>query len=160
MGFDLRQVLEERAGENYALYGRHINPQLTKVLRSIGFDRDYVRAEGAYLYDRAGRRYLDLLSGFGVFSLGRAHPVVKNALHDALDADLAGLVQIDAALLPGLLAEALLARSHPQMGRVFFTNSGSEAVEAALKFSRYATGRARILYCDHGFHGLTFGSLS
>jgi acetylornithine/succinyldiaminopimelate/putrescine aminotransferase len=160
MGFDLRQLLEARAGENQALYGRYINPQLTKVLRSIGFDREYVRAEGAYLYDTSGRRYLDLLSGFGVFALGRAHPVVKQALHDALDADLAGLVQMDAALLPGLLAETLLARSHPGMGRVFFTNSGSESVESALKFARFGTGRPRILYCDHGFHGLTLGSLS
>lgn len=160
MSFDLREVLASRRGENFQLYARHVNPQLVRVLRSIGFDRYYERGEGAYLYDREGRRYLDFLAGFGVFALGRAHPVLKKALHDAIDADLPNLVQMDAALLPGVLASELLARCHPGMGRVFFTNSGSEAVEAALKFSRAATRRSRVLYCDHAFHGLTYGSLS
>jgi ornithine--oxo-acid transaminase len=160
MGFDLQDVIGARSGENLDLYARLVNPQLVRVLRSIGFDRSYVRGEGAYLFDDQGRRYLDFLSGFGVFGLGRAHPVLKKALHDAIDADLPGLVQMDAALLPGLLAEALLARCGPSMGRVFFTNSGAEAVEAALKFARRATGRPRVLYADHAFHGLTFGALS
>jgi acetylornithine/succinyldiaminopimelate/putrescine aminotransferase len=160
MSFELRDVLERRAGEQLALYGRNVNPQLVRVLKTIGFDREYVRAEGCYLYDAHGARYLDFLAGFGVFALGRNHPVVKKALHDALDADLASLVQMDSPLLAGVLAEELLKRMHPGMGRVFFTNSGAEAVEAALKFTRYATKRRRILYCDHAFHGLTYGALS
>ena len=160
MGFDLQQLLSERRGENFSLYAEHINPQLVRVLRSIGYDRFYQRGEGAYLYDDQGRRYLDFLAGFGVFALGRAHPALKKALHDAIDADLPSLVQMDAALLPGVLAEELLKRCHDGMGRVFFTNSGTEAVEAALKFARHATGRSKILYCDHAFHGLTYGSLS
>jgi acetylornithine/succinyldiaminopimelate/putrescine aminotransferase len=160
MSFELRDVLERRAGEQLALYGRVVNPQLARVLKTIGFDRQYVRAEGCYLYDADGARYLDFLAGFGVFALGRNHPVVKKALHDALDADLPSLVQIDSPLLAGVLAEELLKRMHPGMGRVFFTNSGAEAVEAALKFTRYATKRRRILYCDHAFHGLTYGALS
>ncbi|HUZ21970.1 MAG TPA: aspartate aminotransferase family protein [Acidimicrobiales bacterium] len=160
MTFDLGEVLASRRGENFQLYSRYINPQLVRVLRSIGFDRFYTRAEGPYLYDADGRRYLDFLSGFGVFGLGRAHPVVKRALHEAIDLDLPSLVQMDAALLPGVLAEELLRRCHPGMGRVCFTSSGTEAVEAALKFSRAATKRSRILYCDHAFHGLTYGSLS
>ena len=76
-----------------------------------------------------------------------------------LDGELADLVQFDSALLPGLLAEQLLAKA-PGLDRVYFCNSGTEAVEAALKFARYATGRPRIIYCDHAFHGLTAGSLS
>jgi ornithine--oxo-acid transaminase len=160
MSFELAKILDGHDGERFDLYARNVNPQLVRVLRSIGFDRTYVRGEGAYLFDADGRRYLDFLSGFGVFGLGRAHPVVKKALHDAIDADLPGLVQMDAPLLPGLLSEALLARSGPQMGRVFFTNSGAEAVEAAIKFARSATGRGRILYADHAFHGLTLGALS
>jgi ornithine--oxo-acid transaminase len=131
-----------------------------RVLRTIGFDRFYERGEGAYLYDTEGRRYLDFLSGFGVYSLGRAHPTIKAALHQAIDADLPNLVQMDAALLPGVLAEELLKRCPGGMGRVFFTNSGTEANEAALKFVRAATKRTRVLYCDHAFHGLTYGSLS
>ncbi len=160
MGFDLGAVLEAHRGENFQLYARHVNPQLVRVLRSIGFDRLYRRAEGAYLYDDKGAKYLDFLAGFGVFSIGRSHPVLKKALHDAIDADLPSLVQMDAALLPGLLAEALLARCQDNMGRVFFCNSGAESVEAALKFARYATKRPRVLFCDHAFHGLTFGPLS
>jgi ornithine--oxo-acid transaminase len=160
MSFDLSEVLDKYKGENFDLYARNINPQLVRVLRSIGFDRFYERGEGAYLFDGEGRRYLDFLSGFGVFALGRSHPVIKRALHDAIDANLPNLVQMDAGLLPGVLAQELLARCHGGMGRVFFTNSGTEAVEAALKFARASTGRERVVFCDHAFHGLTLGSLS
>lgn len=160
MTFQLDELLAANRGRNFSLYSRNINPQLVRVLRSIGFDRYYVRGEGAYLYDEQDRRYLDFLAGFGVFGLGRSHPVVKRALHDAIDRDLPNLVQMDAALLPGLLAEELLKRSHPKMGRVVFTNSGAESVEAAVKFARHATKRKRVLFCDHAFHGLTIGALS
>src|SRR5580692_5320823 len=160
MPFDLSQVLRERHGENSRLHAQYVNPQMARLLKTIGFDRVYVRGEGCYLFDAEGRRYLDFLSGFGVFALGRNHAGVKQALHDAIDADLPNLVQMDCALLPGLLAEALVARSHPGIERVVFTNSGAEAIEAAIKFARHATGRNRIVYADHGFHGLTTGALS
>jgi len=160
MAFELDHVLAANRGENFSLYSRNINPQLVRVLRSIGFDRFYERGEGAYLYDDAGRRYLDFLAGFGVFALGRSHPVVKRALHDAIDRDLPNLVQMDAALLPGVLAKELLYRCHGGMGRVVFTNSGAEAVEAAIKFARYSTKRERVVHADHAFHGLTLGALS
>ncbi|HVB44204.1 MAG TPA: aspartate aminotransferase family protein [Streptosporangiaceae bacterium] len=159
MGFDLPGLLAERAGAGYELHARYLNPQLPRMLHTIGFDKVYERAEGSYLYDRDGDRYLDFLSGFGVFALGRNHPVVRKALHDLLDAEVADLVQFDCTLLAGLLAERLLA-SAPGLERVYFSNSGTEAVEAALKFARYATGRPRILYFDHAYHGLTVGSLS
>ncbi len=159
MGFDLPGLLAANDGRGYELHARHLNPQLPRMLHAIGFDKVYERAEGSYLFDRDGQRYLDFLSGFGVFALGHNHPVVRKALHDVLDGELADLVQFDCALLPGLLAEQLLARA-PGMDRVYFGNSGTEAVEAALKFARYATGKPRVLYCDHAFHGLTVGSLS
>ncbi len=159
MGFDLPGLLAARAGSGYELNARTINPQNTRVLHAIGFDKVYERAEGCYLYDSEGERYADFLSGFGVFALGRNHPVVRKALHDLLDAEVADMVQFDAALLPGLLAEQLLAAT-PGMDRVYFCNSGTEAVEAALKFARCATGKPRVLYCDHAYHGLTVGSLS
>jgi ornithine--oxo-acid transaminase len=95
-----------------------------------------------------------------VFALGRDHRGVKQALHDAIDADLPNLVQLDCALLPGVLAEALVARSHAGIERVLFTNSGAESIEAAIKFARHATSRNKIVYADHGFHGLTTGALS
>ena len=159
MGFDLPGLLAANDGRGYELHARYLNPQLQRMLHTIGFDKVYERADGSYLYDRDGEKYLDFLSGFGVFALGHNHPVVRKALHDMLDRELADLVQFDCALLPGLLAEQLLAKT-PGMDRVYFSNSGTEAVEAALKFARYATGRSRVLYCDHAFHGLTVGSLS
>ena len=159
MGFDLPGLLEGRRGQGYELHARYLNPQLPRMLHAIGFDKVYERAEGAYLYDRDGNKYADFLAGFGVFGVGRNHPVVREALHSMLDAELADMVQFDCSLLPGLLAEQLLAKADG-LDRVYFCNSGTEAVEAALKFARYATGRSRVLYCDHAFHGLTVGSLS
>jgi acetylornithine/succinyldiaminopimelate/putrescine aminotransferase len=160
MSFDLARLLESRRGENFRLHSQYVSPQLPRVLETLGFDRFYERGEGCYLYDREGRRYLDFLSGFGVYALGRSHPTVLSALHQGLDADLPNLVQLDCALLSGVLAEALVAKAHPGIGRVFFTNSGAEAIETAIKFARRATKRDRILHCDHAFHGLTTGALA
>jgi len=159
MDFDLQALLAAHRNDGYELYGRYLNPQQPKVLHTIGFDKVYERAEGAHLYDRDGNQYTDFLAGFGVFAAGRNHPVIRQALHQALDAQLADWTQFDCGPLPGLLAERLLAKA-PGLDRVFFCNSGTEAVESALKFARYATGRGRVLYCDHAFHGLTTGSLS
>jgi len=152
-------MLAGQLDEGQRLHAEHLNPQLSKMLHAIGFDRVFRRGEGAHLWDAAGERYLDFLSGFGVHAVGRNHPVVRQALHQILDAELADLVQFDAPALPGVLAEQLLARA-PGMDRVYFCNSGTEAVEAALKFARCATGKPRVLFCDHAYHGLTLGSLS
>src|SRR5271169_184279 len=160
MPFNLDHLLKERHGENFQLHAKYLNPQLAKVLRTLGFDRTYVRGEGPWLYDDQGDRYLDLLSGFGVFALGRSHPVIKDALRQAIDADLPNMVQMDCALLPGLLAEELVKRSPANIERVVFGNSGAEAVEAAIKFARASTGRSRVCYHSHAYHGLTMGALS
>ncbi|MEV5444794.1 aspartate aminotransferase family protein [Streptomyces sp. NPDC052644] len=157
--FDLRKLLADRARERYELHARHLNHQLPRMLHTIGFDKMYERAEGAHFWDAEGYDYLDMLAGFGVMGLGRHHPVVRRALHDVLDLDLPDLTRFDCAPLPGLLAERLLAHS-PHLDRVYFGNSGAEAVETALKFARRATGRPRVLYCSHAFHGLTAGALS
>ncbi len=160
MEFNLDRLLKERHGENFQLHAKYLNPQLTKVIKTLGFDRFYEHGEGCYLIDDEGQRYLDLLSGFGVFALGRSHPVIKDALHQALDADLPNMAQMDCALLPGLLAEQLVTRSPSNIERVVFGNSGAEAVEAAIKFARAATGRGRVCYQSHAYHGLTLGALS
>ena len=110
VSFDLQTLLKERQADKFALFERHLNPQALRVLRTLGFDIDYMRAEGPYLFDAAGQRYLDLLSGFGVFALGRNHPTVIRALEQVLHGKLAGLVQFDVSLLAGLLAERLLLR--------------------------------------------------
>ncbi|MFF2628411.1 aspartate aminotransferase family protein [Kitasatospora griseola] len=156
---DLAALLAARGGERYELHARFLNPQLPRMLHTIGFDRSYERAQGAYFYDAEGNEYLDMLAGFGVFALGRHHPAVRATVQQAMDLETADLTRFDCSPLPGLLAEQLLALA-PGLDRVFFGNSGTEAVETALKFARYATGKRRVLYCDHAFHGLTTGSLS
>ena len=102
---------------------------------------------------------IDLLSGYGIFAIGRNHPVLREALKSVIDGDRPNLVQMDVSTPSGVLAERLLAHV-PYLDKVFFSNSGSEAVEAAMKFARAATGRRGIVYCDHAFHGLSYGALS
>ncbi len=148
-----------RADERYSLHSQHLNEMWVRVLKTIGYDVGFSRGVGPYLYDRAGVRYLDLLSGWGVFALGRNHPKVRDALVGVLDAELPNLVQLDVSVLAGVLAERLLGRA-PWLDKVFFANSGAESVEAAIKFARAATGRAGLLHCSHSFHGLTYGSLA
>jgi acetylornithine/succinyldiaminopimelate/putrescine aminotransferase len=159
MGFDLGAELEAVRGQGYDLHGRYLNPQMPRTLHTIGFDKVYERGEGAYLYDAEGNAYADFLAGFGVFNVGRSHPVIRKALHDALDMDFAAWTQFDCPPISGLFAQRLLAKA-PGLDRVFLCNSGTEAVESALKFARHATGRGRIVYAVHAFHGLTAGSLS
>ena len=159
MSHDYAALFAEREHERFALHERHLNEQMVRVLKAIGYDVGFTRGSGQYLYDRTGDRYLDLLSGFGVFALGRNHPVLREALVSVLDAELPNLVQMDVSTLAGVLAERLLARV-PYLDKVFFANSGAEAVEAAMKFARSATGRPGLVYCDHAFHGLSYGALS
>jgi ornithine--oxo-acid transaminase len=160
MSFDLKSLVAARMGENYDLHSQHLNPTLVEVLRITGFDRVYTRAEGAYLYDQAGNAYLDFLSGYSVYNMGRNHPVIKKAIRDVLDLDLPNLVQLDCSLLSGLLGEALLKKTPDHLEAVFFCNSGTEAIEGALKFARAATGRAKIVSLKGSYHGLSYGSLS
>jgi|SRR5579884_403731 len=143
-----------------SLYARTINPQFVRMLRVLGFDRVWARGEGEYLYDTEGTRFLDLLGGFGMYALGRNNRRIREALVEALDRETPGTLQLGLSELPALLAQELLARAPSSLGRVLFTSSGTEAVEAALKLSRAATGRSRVLSAEDAFHGLTLGSLS
>jgi ornithine--oxo-acid transaminase len=156
----IADLLKEHAGQNFTLHEEHLNTQMVRVLKAIGYDRVYTRAQGPYLYDNQGNEYLDLLSGFGVYALGRNHPTVIQALQDVLTSELPDMVQMDVSLLSGLLAEELLKRCPDRLTKMFFCNSGTEAVEAAIKFARYTTQRDKVVYCEHGYHGLTLGALS
>jgi ornithine--oxo-acid transaminase len=157
---NLRERLAATEGEELELYARTINPQFVRLLRTIGFDRRWARGEGAYLYDADGTRYLDLLGGFGMYNVGRNNPRVREALVEALELETPGKVQLGVSPLPGLLAEELLKRLPSSLDRVLFMSSGTEAVESAFKLGRAATGRTHVVSCEHGFHGLTLGSLS
>jgi ornithine--oxo-acid transaminase len=156
---DLRSLLAG-AGDEHERWARTINPQFVRVLRTIGFDRTWASADGAHLIDADGNRYLDMLGGFGMYNVGRNNPRIRAALIEALELDTPGMLAMGITALPGLLAEALIERTPPRLERVLFTSTGTEAVEAALKLGRAATKRPRVLSLEHGFHGLTLGSLS
>jgi ornithine--oxo-acid transaminase len=156
---ELRSLIDGVRDE-HDLWARTINPQFVRVLRTIGFDRKWVRADGAHLYDANGDRYLDMLGGFGMYNVGRNNPRIRAALVEALGLDTPGMLAMGVTALPGLLADELIARAGGRIERCLFTSSGTEAVEAALKLGRAATKRVRVVSCDHGFHGLTLGSLS
>jgi acetylornithine/succinyldiaminopimelate/putrescine aminotransferase len=133
-----------------ALNDAYLNPQLGRIVRTLGFDRTWVRGEGPDLIDDTGARYLDLLCGYGVFAVGRSHPRVVAALTDVLNAATPNLPQMGVSLLPGLLAQRLIELAPSSVDAVVFANSGAEAVEAAIK-PRATTGRPRILFAEHGF---------
>jgi ornithine--oxo-acid transaminase len=156
---DIAELFARRERERYALHDHYLNEQMVRVLQAIGYDIGFCHGRGQYLYTRDGTRYLDLLSGYGVFAIGRNHPKLRDALKSALDADLPNLIQMDVSALAGVLAEQLLAHV-PYLDKALFVNSGSEAVEAAIKLTRAATGRPGIVYCEHAFHGLSYGALS
>jgi acetylornithine/succinyldiaminopimelate/putrescine aminotransferase len=149
-----------RVDETLTLATRHLDSSLVDLLRILGFDMEYVSAQGSYLYDTAGRAYLDFHTGEGFASLGHNHPDIRDVLRAALAADLVDGVQLHYSALAGMLAEALSRRLPPALDAVFFTSSGAEAVDSAMKFARAATCRPRWVSCDSSFHGVTLGPLS
>jgi ornithine--oxo-acid transaminase len=154
------ELLQARAGEEMSLNDSYLNPQMGRILRTLGFDKSWRGGEGAHLIDEHGERYLDLFGGYGVFAIGRNHPEAIAAVQETMAAGTANLPQLGVTLLSGVLAEQLLARAPGSVAAMVPANSGTEAVEAAIKVARAATGRPRILYADHAFHGLTLGALS
>lgn len=158
--FDIGALLKAHEGQNYELHAAHVNPASARTLKTIGFDRCYVRAAGPYLWDVQGTKYLDMLSGYGVFGLGRNHPEIIRVLREFLASGYPSLVKMDAPLAGALLAGELKKRMPMPMDNVFFTNSGAEGIETALKYARCATSRPGIIHCAKAFHGLTYGSLS
>jgi ornithine--oxo-acid transaminase len=157
---DLKALLAQERDQLVSLSEEHINPSLCKVLSILGFNKRYTRGKGAYLFDEAGNRYIDCLSGFGTFACGRNHPAIRDVIRQAMDLDLANLVAMGVASLSGLLARELIRIAPGELDMVFFTNSGTEGVEAAIKYARYGTGKPRMIHCDRSFHGLSLGSLS
>jgi ornithine--oxo-acid transaminase len=156
----ISDILAGRTGEEMELNDRYLNPQMGRILRTLGFDKVWTGGEGAHLLDEHGERYLDLFGGYGVFAIGRNHPEAIAAVTETMAAATANMPQLGVTLLSGVLAEQLLARAPGSVAAMVPANTGTEAVEAAIKIARAATGRARVLYADHAFHGLTLGSLS
>jgi acetylornithine/succinyldiaminopimelate/putrescine aminotransferase len=157
---DLKALLNEERGQLASLSEERINPSLCKVLKLLGYKSRYSRGEGAYLFDDVGNRYLDCLSGFGTFACGRNHPAIRETIKQAMDLDLPNLVAMGTASLSGLLARELTRIAPGELEMVFFTNSGAEGVETAIKYARAGTGKSRMLHCERAFHGLSLGALS
>jgi len=122
---------------------------------------DVVRAAGATVWDRSGRAYLDLLAGMGVANVGHAHPEVVAAVRAQAEQYLHVMVYGEFVQAPQVrLATRLAALLPPSLGVLYFTNSGTEAIEGALKTARKHTGRRRFIAFEGGFHGDTWGALS
>ncbi len=161
MSFDLRELISDSMGSARSLHEQNLNPMLSNVLDMIGFQHEYTKGSGNYITALDGREFFDALSGYGVFGLGRNHPIIRQAITQAMEMDLPSLVQMDCSLLSGLLAKQLISLAPgDRLQHVFFTNSGTEAIEGTIKFVRGATKRPRILYSQGAFHGLTTGALA
>jgi ornithine--oxo-acid transaminase len=91
---DLKQLIASERNSWGLLAEQHINPQLVRVLKLLGYDKHYVRGQGAYLYDDQDRQYLDCLTGYATFACGRNHPVVRDILRQAMELDLPNLVSM------------------------------------------------------------------
>jgi acetylornithine/succinyldiaminopimelate/putrescine aminotransferase len=157
---DFSRLLGEARREIDGNFGAHGNPPFGRMLRLTGFDRRWVQGEGAILIDDTGRRYIDCIAGYAVHGIGRSHPDMVAALRDALASGTPNWVQFERNPLAALLARRLAERVPGELNHVFFSNSGTEAIECALKLARRATGRAAVLHCDMAFHGLTLGALA
>src|ERR1700723_3211487 len=103
MTLSIPALLQNKLPQQFDLYDHYLNHELLHVLKTLGFDKKYVRAESQYLFDADDNRYLDLLSGYGVYSFGRNHPKIIQAIKDTLDAKLANMVQFDCPLLAACL---------------------------------------------------------
>ena len=143
-----------------AAYVDHVNPQWVKLLSLLEMNVGYERCVGTELYTTDGRRILDFLSGYCVHNAGHNHPMIVSALKEELDRSGPVMLQSNVPELAGELAERLCVLAGGGLSKVFFASSGSEGIEAAIKFSRAYTGRAGLLACERAFHGLTCGALS
>ncbi len=143
-----------------SLYAESVNPQWVRLLDLLGMNVRYQRCEGCELYAEDGTRYLDFLSGYCVHNTGHNHPYIIEALKQELDRSGPAMLQSHVPELAGELSQRLYALAGGGLTKTFFCSSGSEGVEAAIKFARASTKRNGLLFCEGAFHGLTCGALS
>src|ERR1700752_2503679 len=141
-------------------YEEYVNPQWVALLNILDMNVRYERCAGSELFTDDGRRILDFLSGYCVHNAGHNHPYIVQALKDELDKRGPGMLQSHVPEIAGELARRLCQLAGGGLEKVYFGSSGSEGVEAAIKFARAYSGRAGVLYAKNSFHGLTAGALS
>ncbi len=155
----LEQALHAERDEVIRQHERHLNPRMMKVYEFIGLDNIPVRASGPYFWDADGRQYIDFLSAFATLAFGHNPPRLLAALRRVHEIDFPNMAE-GPSPLAGALAENLATLAPGNLNRVFFANSGTETVDAAIKFARAATGRPVIVACKGGYHGRSIGALS
>lgn len=122
---------------------------------------EIVSAEGNYLFDKDGNKYLDLIGGISVCNIGHRHPDVVSAIKKQVDSYMHVMVYGELVQSPQVQYAKLLATHLPKsLNSVYFTNSGAEAIEGAIKLARRYTGRPGIISCNNSYHGSTTGALS
>lgn len=142
-------------------FGTHINPVLREFYQFNHVERVFCHGEGCWLTDLDGNRYLDFVAGYGCLNTGHNHPGISAALQRHLQLQYPVFVQyLSAPMQSSLLAKRLAELAPDNLERVFFSNSGTEAIEAALKLALAASSRPTVLYCANGYHGKTLGALS
>jgi putrescine aminotransferase len=157
---DWQSIVEMEGPEAYELHAAHINSVFVRLMRCMRLDKAFVRAEGAYVWDAEGKRYLDFFGGFGCMNLGHNHPRVVARLHELLNEQRPMIFQTVANRYSAALAANLAAITPGDAAVSFFCSSGTEATEGALKLARKATGRTRIVHTSEAYHGRTLGAIS
>ncbi|MDE2483589.1 MAG: aspartate aminotransferase family protein [bacterium] len=149
---------QDLASEVFENYKRYLNPPLARVMKLSGSPVE-VRAQGTTIWDQQGKAYLDFAGGYGVFTLGHSHPRVIAAVREQMEAmSLSGKTMFNVVL--GRAAKRLAELAPGDLQLSFWCNSGTEAVEGAIKLARAATGRAKIVATHDAYHGKTYGALS
>jgi putrescine aminotransferase len=154
-----QDVKNRKLSQTEERYKRHVNPTLARLLKFSGYYAQESHADGVFVYDEGGERYIDCAGGYGVFVLGHRHPAVVQAVKDQLDQ----MPLSSKVFFNGVMAEAAEKLSGLTGGALpfsFFCNSGAEAVEGAVKIARMRTGRTEIISARNAFHGKTLGALS
>ncbi len=154
----LEDVLKLNRKEIRNLYGEYVNSGLAKLLSLLDFDKSFVKAQGQYVWDDEGNKYIDFLGGYGALNLGHNHPDVIKAIESINDSP--NILQASLNRFAAGLAHNLAAIAPAGLKHAFFSNSGAEAVESALKLARISTGKKTFVYCSNSFHGKSFGALS
>ena len=157
----IRALLSMPPEEVRRLASEHLNPKLVEALELLGYGRDFVRAQGVHLWDSDGREHLDFLAGYGSLLLGHNHPEVRAAVEEVLQSSSPAFLQIAPQPLAAALARKLAGLTPGRaLSIAYFTSSGSEAVEGAMKLARAVTRRPRFVSAERAYHGLTMGALS
>jgi putrescine aminotransferase len=154
----VEEALKLSRRETIELHRSYLNPTLVSMFKLLDFDKRFVRAGGAYVWDEDGNKYLDFLAGYGSLNVGHNHPRVIEAV--GLVEDAPNLLQTSLNPVTGALASNLSVITPGRLKHCFFCNSGAEAVESALKMARAATGRHQLIHTEGAFHGKTMGALS